>query len=1028
MSGSRTSREIRGGLLLCASALLGPHTLPALDPNQAIGQYIATRWDSRSSFPGGTINAIAQTPDGYLWIAAENGLVRFDGIAFRLLEHANTPSLPPGQVLGLVVDSEGVLWVRMESPLLFRYRGGTFEQMYRVESPERGATAITSGARGGVLIAPPDGPLRYSAGKFTPIVSSGAAAVGLAMSIAETVDGAVWVAMRDTGLFCVRGGRGSPVTGLPDQKVNVLLPGTGLDLWIGTDAGLVRWDGRAITHRGIPAALARSPILALARDHNSNLWVSTPAGIARIDSKGSIIHAAAAELPGTVHAIFEDREGDLWLGGTEGLTQLRKSPFLSYAGAADEGASVYVDTSGRAWVGPSSGGLLWIRGAERRFITGLGLEQDVIYSISGGPDEFWVGRRYGGVMQLREEDGHLRTRTYTAADGLAPGVVYAVHRSRDGTVWAGTLSGAVSRIQKDRVTTFTAADGLSAVAVTTIEETTDGVIWVGTAGGLEALRNGSWRRYSGVDGLPPGRVNSLTVDGDGVLWIGTSAGLFYWSGTRIENARNAPDSLQGEIYGVAADDAGNLWVATDRRLVRIARATLLGQSNPPAAVREFGTADGLPSARGIRRDHSVAKDPSGRIWFSFQGGLCVVNPSRPEAQAPALVHVESIAVDGRPLGPGANVRYLSNHQRVAFNFIGLSLAVPGRVRYRYLLEGYDRDWSQPTESREAAYTNLSPARYTFRVMASNSEGLWNGVPVSVPIEVEPQLWQTWWFRLIALCLTGAAIFAGFRYRIARVHAAINLRFEERLAERTRIARELHDTLLQSFQGVLMKFHVGTAMIRDRPAEAQQLLDKALDQAHQAVTEGRDAVQGLRSSTIVANDLARAITTLGEQLAAEPHCESHPDFCVTVEGQSRDFAPLVRDEVYQIAGEALRNAFRHAHAKRIDVEIRYDPRRFQLCVLDDGKGIDPVVLSAGGLAGHHGLPGMNERAKLVGGNLVLRSRVDSGTEIELVIPASIAYPKSIPARWWMFSRKAVASGRPDAERGTHRDERRGAGRQ
>jgi uncharacterized protein YbjT (DUF2867 family) len=425
-----------------------------------------------------------------------------------------------------------------------------------------------------------------------------------------------------------------------------------------------------------------------------------------------------------------------------------------------EGGSLYVDTSGRAWIGPSSGGLLWIRGAERRQATTPGMDGDVIYSISGGPGELWVGRRLGGVTQLREEAGVLHPRTYTERDGLAPGVVYAVNRSRDGSGWAGTLSGAVSHIEKDRITTFTTADGLSADV--TIQETPDGVIWAGTAGGLVALRNGNWRRYGGEDGLPPGRVNSLALDGDAVLWIGSSSGLFYWSGTRFESARNAPDLLQGGIYGLAADDVGNLWATTDRRVVSVSRASLLGQSKRPAAVREFSTADGLPSTRGIRRDRSVVKDPSGRIWFSLQGGICVVNPSLPSALAPALVKMESVSVDGLPLGTGPVAHYPSDRHRVVFSFIGVSLAVPGRVRYRYLLDGYDSDWSQPTESREAAYTSLPPARYTFRVMASNSEGLWNGTPASVLLEVEPQLSETWWFRTTALCLTAAAIFAGYR--------------------------------------------------------------------------------------------------------------------------------------------------------------------------------------------------------------------------------------------------------------------------
>jgi signal transduction histidine kinase/ligand-binding sensor domain-containing protein len=932
-------------------------------------------------------------------------LVRFDGIGFRLLEHDNTPSLPAGHILGLVVDSEGVLWVRMESPYLMRYRGGNFEQMYPVQvsapfDPARGsgATAATRGTRGDVLIAPPDGPLRYSAGKFTPVVSSGAAG-GLPMSIAEMADGAVWVGMRDTGLFCVRDGRGSQVTGLPDQKVNVLLPGAGPDLWIGTDSGLGRWDGSAITRRGVPVALARSPILALARDRDSNLWISTPAGITRMDSSGSTMQGTGGSLPGAVHAIFEDREGNLWFGGTDGLIQLREPPFLSYTGVAGEGGSLYVDSSGRAWIGLSSGGLVWIRGVERHSITSLGINRDVIYSISGGPGELWVGRRLGGITQLREEAGVLNLRTYTTGDGLAPGVVYAVHRGRDGSVWAGTLSGAVNLIQKGRVTTFTSANGLSADAVTTIEEALDGAIWVGTAGGLEAFRNGNWRRYGGEDGLPPGRVNSLALDGDGVLWIGASSGLFYWSGTRVESAQNAPDSLHAEIYGLAADDVGNLWAATERHVVSISRSSLLGHSKATSGVREFGTADGLPSTRGIRRDHSVARDPSGRIWFSLQGGLCVVNPFLPSALPPALVNLESVAVDGRPLGTGPAARYRSNRQRVVFNFIGVSLAVPGRVRYRYLLEGYDRDWSQPTESREAAYTSLPPARYTFRVMASNSEGLWNGAVASVPFEVEPQLSETWWFRVTGLCLTAAAIFAGFRYRMARVHAAMNLRFEERLAERTRIARELHDTLLQSFHGLMLRLQVVDDLLP--PGKAKEQLEQSLERADQAIAEGRSALYDLRSSTTITNDFARALRTVGEELAAQDSTA----FQLVVEGPTRDLHPIIRDELYRITREALRNAFGHAAAHHIETEITYGERTFRLRIRDDGQGIPPEMLEAG-RPGHYGLSGMRERARQIGAKLEIWSGAKAGTEIQVSIAGAIAYRTSTGrSRFRLFRKKA-----------------------
>ncbi|HUA60120.1 MAG TPA: triple tyrosine motif-containing protein, partial [Verrucomicrobiae bacterium] len=373
-----------------------------------------------------------------------------------------------------------------------------------------------------------------------------------------------------------------------------------------------------------------------------------------------------------------------------------------------------------------------------------------------------------------------------------------------------------------------------------------------------------------------------------------------------------------------------------------------------------------------------------RIWIALQGGLCVVNPSRPSELAPALVHVESVAVDGRPLTMGPILRYPADRQRVVFNFAGLSLAVPGRVRYRYLLDGYDRDWSLPTESREAAYTNLQPASYTFRVMASNSEGLWNGASASVPLEVEPMLWQTWWFRAIAVGFLAAAIFASFRYRIARIRAALNLRFEERLAERTRIAQELHDTLLQGFISASMQVHVAADMLPEESA-SRPLLARAIQLMQQVIEEGRNAVRGLRASGGASVPLETALSHIEQELTAE----SQADFRVVVEGQRRDLHPLLQDEVYRIGREALINAFRHAHARHIEVQLRYGAEGFRLVVRDDGAGIDEHVLQTG-RDGHWGLVGMRERAEKMGAQFHVFSGPSAGTEIQLDVPSSVAF--------------------------------------
>jgi signal transduction histidine kinase len=289
---------------------------------------------------------------------------------------------------------------------------------------------------------------------------------------------------------------------------------------------------------------------------------------------------------------------------------------------------------------------------------------------------------------------------------------------------------------------------------------------------------------------------------------------------------------------------------------------------------------------------------------------------------------------------------------------------------------------------------------------ANNSGVWNEAGAAMDFAIAPAYWQTWWFR--SLCVTAfvGLLIAGHRMRLHQVEKQFNLRLEGRVAERTRIARELHDTLLQSFQGTLLKLHAVTYVILDRPAEAHKQLETAIDQARQAITEGRDAIQGMRSSTLVMNDLARAISMLAENLAGQQGKGNCPEFRMEVEGNSRDLRPIIRDDVYRIASEALCNAFKHSLAKRIEVKVRYELRQLRVRIRDNGKGIDPKVLEKGGRVGHYGLPGMKERAKLVGGKLELWSELDSGTEAELTIPASVAYAKSHSARWSKFWRKGA----------------------
>jgi len=326
------------------------------------------------------------------------------------------------------------------------------------------------------------------------------------------------------------------------------------------------------------------------------------------------------------------------------------------------------------------------------------------------------------------------------------------------------------------------------------------------------------------------------------------------------------------------------------------------------------------------------------------------------------------------------------------------------------LEGQDKDWRELVNVRHVEYTNLAPKHYRFLVKACNNSGVWNEEGAALDFVIPPAWYQTTWFVAVCVAAFLALLWALYQYRLHQLAQQFNMRLEERVGERTRIARDLHDTLLQSFHGILLFLQSGIHLLDEHPAEAKKTLKTAAEQAERAIIEGREAVQGLRASTVERNDLASAIKTLGGELAAADSNSQRPEFSVQVEGIARNLHPILRDEVFRIAGEAMRNAFRHADAKQIEVEIRYDERQLRVRIRDDGKGIDPKLLSNHGPEGHFGLRGMRERAKLIGGKLNVWSELDSGTEVELSIPASRAYTATGDVRHsWLADKFAKLSG-------------------
>ena len=540
--------------------------------------------------------------------------------------------------------------------------------------------------------------------------------------------------------------------------------------------------------------------------------------------------------------------------------------------------------------------------------------------------------------------------------------------------------------------------------LTSILEGSDGTMWFATPGGLSALSKNRWQGYTGKEGLPSDNVYCLLEDSTGVLWIGTAAGLAFRNPNGIHVPGGAAAWLREPVLGLAEDRYGSLWLATANHVVRVNRASLLRGTLSEGDMREYGIADGLRGVEGVRRHRSVIADPAGRIWFSLNRGISVVDPARLRRNmAPTIVHVQTISADGSGVPLQGRVHIPGGRQRITFGYAGLSLSIPERVRFRYWLDGFDSGWSQPAAAREAVYTNLSPRPYRFRVIASNPDGAWNSTEGAVAFEVDPLFWQTWWFRAGAVLACVGIGFTFFRLRMHQLTRRLHLRFEERLAERTRIAQELHDTLLQGFLSASMQVHVATDNLpADSPAKPT--LTRAIQLMRQVIEEGRNAVRGLRSTPSGSLDLEQAFSMVKQEFVPEGEARDEIGFRIIVEGQRTPLHPLLRDDVYRIGREALINAFRHSRAKNVEIELQYSPSQLRLLVRDDGGGIDPLILKSG-RDGHWGLSGMRERAEQIGARIQVYSRAEAGTEVVLAVPGHVAFQgRSRPGLRWFGWRK------------------------
>jgi len=998
---SRRSLRFLVIVVACASLCLPAF---ALDPSRTLTQYTHSAWNHEQGFFGENIYAISRSADGYLWIGTDTGLVRFDGTGFASIRRpfANLP--PIGRVRGLLSDADGVLWILLEDRRLLLYRDGQFSDAFAVyHIPPLTITAISLDQQNRVLFSNISNvTLRVRNGRLEQIAHP-ELEPRMVVSIAESMDGRIWMGMSDAGLFASAQGRVVRIAAQSgDEKINALAADFNGGLWVGTDHGLYFVTIAGKMTDPLPAWTHQHQVLTLFRDRDDCIWAGTNHGLIRINPAGQASFRATSGN-GEVNAVFQDREQNLWYGGPGGLERLQDGVFSPYSAAESVPpvpiGPIFADSDGGIWFAPLAGGLYRYQGGQLRQVRDQGLDHDVVYSIDGRDADVWVGRRSGGLTRIRRHGDIFEVQTFNEKRGLTQNEVFAVHVAHDGTVWSGTVNRGISALRGSGFNAYSTANGLTSNSINSITETSDGHIWIGTPDSVDEFSGGRWINRMKNEGLPSPGIRVCFADSHDVVWIASSEGLSYLSNGHITTPTKLPDALREPILGISEDQLGFLWFSTPDHVLRANRSAIIADSMEAGDLKSYGVSDGLSAFEPIRRERSLILDPSGRIWVSLGRGIASGDPNFADREAePVHVRLDSVSADGRSVNLSAPSGMPAGTRSMVFHYSGDSLSHPERVRFRYRLEGIEAEWTDAAGGRQALYNNLGPGRHRFHVIASRDGDLWNNPETVYSFVIEPTYWQTWWFRTFGALSVLLSIVFVVRLRSIQLARQLNTRFQERLSERTRIARELHDTMLQSFNAVLLRLQTVSNVLPAHPDEAKHRIDRAIEQASLAIAEGRDAVHELRSSGSMAPDLDRAISEFVREMLSGSPSERDPEVHVQVEGTARPLNPVIRDEVFRIVAEATRNAIRHANARRIEIEIRYDENQLRLRIGDNGTGIDPSILDRDHKAGHWGLRGMRERAKIVGGTLEIWSQVSSGTEIELNIPAANIYAKPPSARW------------------------------
>jgi len=975
---------------LAAMVLAAPAL--ALDPQRAIGQYKHTRWTVEDGAPS-SIEAIAQTPDGYLWLGTPLGLYRFDGETFEPLRPTRPSYSMSDRVVSLMVTRAGALWVGYEAGGIAVWEHGRFRLIFDPKIFRFVVDRLAEG-RDGTIWATTANPkarlVRLADGQWRSVDDITSLPAEDLTDVMVARDGTVWAAAGGAVSRLAPGAtRFTRVrTGLA-EGVNFAQDGQGR-IWAADARGARVIDG-APAPGGEYALPSKSRQTRIIVDRDQNLWgAQHPDGLFRVRtgeaSRPETFSAGEGLSSAMAYAVFEDREGSLWVATVRGLDRFRPAsvvPEPLVPTSSPYGYVVFADARGVIYVSDSTTLYRALPGQSLKpLIRNIGHVTTMCDAGGGG---IWVGL---GERAVRV-DGD--TVTPAPKPPFADTYMSACARDSRGDLWAaGFMAGL---LHYDGQTWSASLPKPLGLAITALAADWRGRI-VADGGRGAVLVDGKDVRTIATPPRPERGGTMPMADGPLGVLAGSDRGLTRFRDQRTQFISRDRFPFLGLSHGLAQTDR-ETWLLSASGLVRLQNADLERAFEDPKAglpVRIFDLKDGLPGPASYKYRADLAVGGDGRVWIATSAGIAWLDPARlPVNTVPPPVTIRSVGVDGAKTHNPTSVVLPRGAKKLEISYAALSLAIPERVRFRYRLEGVDDDWVEAGSRRQAFYTNLKPGKYVFRLRAANNDGIWNEQGARVTLELPPTLVQSRLFLLLCAAVAACLLVAAYRWRMRALAERLQAGLRERMAERERIARELHDTLLQGVQGLILKFQSATRQVPpELPARDQ--LERALDRAEDVVVEARDRVRSLRTGA--AGDLVATLAEVVETLRSASAAET----ILTVQGRKADLHPLVADEIERVVVEALFNAHRHAGAKRIEVLVDFEPKRLRVSVRDDGAGVDPRVLEAGGRDGHFGLAGMRERARKIHGVLAIRSEPGQGAEIELVAPGGVAYAAARRGAW------------------------------